>query len=147
MYPGPAKHHGFLPTTFAQELLSAVKNKKSIHLVPKDPNFPALDSVIYDPRSGLTHTQVTTRVDHPVAVSGLKWIQGHLKRNTPLADLRPSIKHKHKHWPLIFIVPDTISGSFKKQPFEGDTDKEEWANKVDQYVVGIKEESLWAKTR
>ena len=108
VYPGPAKLREFLLTTFAQELLSAVENKKRLHLVSNDPNFSALDSVIYDPKSGLTHTQVTTRtVDHPVAVSALKRIQGHLKRN-----FRPSIQHKH--WPLIFMVPDTISGSFRR---------------------------------
>jgi hypothetical protein len=41
-------------------------------------------------------------------------------------------------------VPESILDSFRKQPFEGDTVTQEWAKKVDQYVVGIKEENLWA---
>ena len=147
VYPGPAKRHTFQPLTFAEELQSAVENKKPLHLVPKDPNFPALDSAIYDPgpEGGIINVQVTTRMCFPIAVIGLERMQGYMKRNTSLADLRPSIRRRH--WPFIFVVPDTNSDKFTKQPFEGDTAEHEWAKKVDQYVLGIKEESLWARTR
>jgi len=145
VYPGPTERHTFLPTTFAKELQSAVENKKPLHLVPKDPNFPALDSTVYDPKCGLFLNQITANLHHPVAVVGLQRVQSWLKLNTLLANLRPAIHHRH--WPLTFIVPESISDSFTKQPFEGDTIKQEWAKKVDQYVLGIKEESLWATTR
>jgi len=137
----------FQPTTFAKELQSAVSNKQSLHLVPKDPNFPALDSIVYDPKpeSGLSLNQITANLHHPVAVVGLQHVQRWLKQNTLLAHLQPSIQCRH--WPFTFIVPETISDSFTKQLFEGDTITQEWANKVDQYVLGIEEESLWARTR
>jgi hypothetical protein len=138
------KRHTFQPTTFAKELQSAIGNNKSLHLVPKDPNFRALDSTVYDPKpeGGLTLNQVTASLDHPVAVVGLQRLQRLLKQNTPLAVLRPSVRRRH--WPFIFIVPESILDSFRKQPFEGDTVTQEWAKKVDQYVLGIKEENLWA---
>ena len=80
VYSGPAKHHMFQPT-FTKELHSAVENNKSLYLVPKDPNFPAFDSVVYDPRPGhgITDIQITTRMDHLVAVIDLKQVQGWLK--------------------------------------------------------------------
>ena len=145
VYPGPTEHHMFQPTTFAKELQSAVSNKKSLHLVPKDPNFPALDSTVYDPKGGLSFNQITVNLHHPVAVVGLQRVQSWLKQNTPLANLRPSIRGRH--WPFIFIVPQTISDSFTKQLFERDTVTQEWAKKVDQYVLGIKEKSLWGRSR
>jgi len=79
--------------------------------VPKDPNFPALDSAVYDPKAegSIIDIQVTTSMDHPIAVIGLKRMQGWMKRNTPLANLRPSILHKHL--PFIFIVPETQGGT------------------------------------
>ena len=98
VYPGLAKRVTFQPVTFAQSLQAAVAGGNPLHLVPKDPNFPALDSTVYRPGKGLSHMQVTVHTKHPVAVSGLKRVQGSLKRNTPLADLRPS---KTKPWELI----------------------------------------------
>ena len=155
VYPGHTKCHMFQPTTFAKGVVpagrnwlqSAVSNKQSLHLVPKDPNFPALDSIVYDPKpeSGLSLNQITANLHHPVAVVGLQHVQRWLKQNTLLAHLQPSIQCRH--WPFTFIVPETISDSFTKQLFEGDTITQEWANKVDQYVLGIEEESLWARTR
>jgi hypothetical protein len=47
-------------------------------------------------------------------------------KNTLLADeLRPLILRRN--WSFIFMVPDTISDGFTKQPFEGDTVDQEWA--------------------
>ena len=65
MYLGPAKRHTFQALTFAEELQSAVENKKPLHLVPKDPNFPALDSAIYDPgpEGGIHNRREKKRVD------------------------------------------------------------------------------------
>ena len=65
----------FQPTTFPKELLSAVENHESVHLVSKNPNFPALDSVVHDPRHDITDIQNTTRKDLPVPVIGLKQVQ------------------------------------------------------------------------
>jgi hypothetical protein len=133
VYPGPAKRVVFQTSTLTQSLLSEVQ---PIHLVPKDPNYAALDSLVYGP-DGLTFNQTAVCTKHPVAVVGLK-------RNTPLASLRPS---KDNHWPLTFIVPDSIADSFTKQPLEGDTAKGEWASKVDQYVLGLREATVWGRTR
>jgi hypothetical protein len=83
-------------------------------------------------------------MDHPVAVVGLKQIQGCLKRNTLLDRLQPSKDH---HWSLTFIVPDSIADSFTKQPFKGDTARQEWASRVDQYVLGIREETVLGRTQ
>jgi hypothetical protein len=140
VYPGPAKRVVFQTSTLTQSLLSEVQ---PIHLVPKDPNYAALDSLVYG-TDGLTFNQATVSTEHPVAVVGPKRVQGCLKRNTPLASLRLS---KDNHWPLTFIVPDSIADSFTKQPFEGDTAKGEWASKVDQYVLGLREATVWGRTQ
>jgi hypothetical protein len=92
----------------------------------------------------LTGIQVTIRDEHPVAVSGLKRIQGWLKQQSPLAHLRPSISDNH--WRLVFVVPEAAAASFEQQPMEGDTGGNEWARKVDQYVLGIQEDTLWRRT-
>jgi len=51
--------------TFAEELQSAVETKSPLHLVPKDPNFPALNSAIYDlgPEGGIHNRREKKRVD------------------------------------------------------------------------------------
>jgi hypothetical protein len=140
VYPGPAKRVVFQTSTLTQSLRS---EDQPIYLVPKDPNYPALDSLVYGP-DGLTLNQATVCMNHPVAVVGLKRVQGCLKLNTPLARFRPS---KDNHWTLRFIVPDSIADSFTKQPFEGDTAKGEWASKVDQYVLGLREATVWGRTQ
>lgn len=142
-YPGPAKRVTFESRSFTPSLISAVEAKQPQHLVPSDPNFAAVDSILYNPAEGLVCIQVTIKKDHPVAVSGLRRIQAWLKRGTPLGDLRPSISGKH--WPLIFVVPEAMAPDYKLQDFEGDTNKFEWANKVDQYVVGINENVVWGR--
>ena len=60
----------FQPTTFAQELLSAAENHESVHLVSKNTDLPALDSVVYDPRHGITDIQITTKKDHHWSQTG-----------------------------------------------------------------------------
>jgi hypothetical protein len=46
----------------------------------------------------------------------------------------------------MFVVPAAAAASFKQRVFEGDTSGDEWARKVNQYVLGIKEDTLWGRT-
>jgi hypothetical protein len=142
-YPGLAKRATFESRSFTPLLTSAVEAAEARHLVPSDPNFPAVYSILYKPAEGLVCIQVTIKDIHPVAVSGLKRIQAWLKCGTPLGVLRPSILRKH--WPLIFVVPKIMAPRYKLQNFEGDTNTCEWAKKVDQYVVGIDEDVVWGR--
>jgi hypothetical protein len=144
-YPCRVRRTTFQSSTFTSLLSSAVSSRYALHLVPLDPNFPAIDSMMYDPSSSaLTGIQVTIRDEHPVAVSGLKRIQGWLKQRGLLAHLRPSISNNH--WRLVFVVPEAAAASFKQQHMEGDTSGNEWAGKVDQYVLGLQEDTLWRRT-
>ncbi|KAF5376092.1 hypothetical protein D9615_007752 [Tricholomella constricta] len=142
-YPGPAKRSNFRSQTFSSSLEIAVKASTPLHLVPLNPNFHTVDSILYDPGAVLTCIQVTHRNEHPVAVSGLQEIQGWLKHKTLLAELRPSTSGKH--WRLIFTVPSYNADQFKPQPLEGDSSSGQWAGKVDQYVLGIEDATLWGK--
>jgi hypothetical protein len=99
---------------------------------------------VHDPCEVLTGIQVTIRNEHPVAVLGLKHIQGWLKLRSPLTHLWPSIAGNH--WRLIFVVQAAAAPSFKQQVFEEDTGRHEWARKVDQYVLGVEEDTLWGRT-
>jgi len=74
---------------------------------------------------------------------GLQHIQSWLKVGSPLKDLRPS---KKKPWRLLFVVPMGLT--FGKQTYKGKDDAEsaEWAGKVHQCVLGLKEETMY-KTR
>jgi hypothetical protein len=143
-YPGSTLRSTFQSQTFTSSLESAVDARDPLHLVPLDPNFPAVDSILYDPGEVLTGIQVTIRNEHPVAISGLKHVQGWLKLKGPLAHLRPSITGNH--WRLIFVVPAATAVSFRQQVFEQDTGGNEWARKVDQYVLSIEEDALWGRT-
>lgn len=93
----------------------------------------------------LVFSQVTIRAEHPVAVSGLKRIQGWLELNGPLAHLWPSTTGNH--WRLIYVlpVPAAIAATFEVQVFEQDTGRNEWAGMVDQYMLSIKEDALWRR--
>jgi hypothetical protein len=86
-YPGPAKRVTFPSQSFTPSLKSAVEAKQPRHLVPSDPNFPAVDLILYDPAGGLICIQVTIKDKHPVAGLGLRRIEGWLKYRTLLADL------------------------------------------------------------
>jgi hypothetical protein len=144
-YPRRVSRATFHSSTFTSLLSSAVSSRYALHLVPLDPNFPAIHSVLYDPSLlALTGIQVTIRDEHPVAVSGLKRIQGWLKQQSQLALVRPSISDNH--WRLVFVVPEAAAANFEQQPMEGDTRGNEWARKVDQYVLGLQEDTLWRRT-
>ena len=143
-YPGPTENSFSHSSTFPQLLEGAVTQQKSVHLVPQEPDFPAVHSILYTPGYVLTVILVTVETEHPVAVVGLERIISWLKRDCTLANLQPSILGNH--WRLIFVVPEQIAPNFQIQKFEGDTDSNEWFGKIDQYVLGIGEDALWGKT-
>ena len=140
-----ARRATFESSSFTSFLSSAVSSRYALHLVPGDPDSPVIVSVLYDPSLPvLTCIQVTIRDEHPVAVSGLQRIQRWLKQDSPLAHLRPSISANH--WRLIFVVPEAAAAGFEQQSMTGDTSGNEWARKVDQYVLGLREDTLWRRT-
>ena len=83
-YRGPTKRG-----TFFKEITKAVQDRKSLHLVPSARNFPAVDSILYDPNAVLTCIQITMNKDHAMVVSGLQLIQSWLKLGTSLEGLCP----------------------------------------------------------
>jgi hypothetical protein len=133
-YRGPIGRFTFQESTVSDKITEAVQNKGPVHLVPLAPNFPSIDSIVYDPKEVLTCIQATISRKHPIAVSGLQRIQGWLKLGSELAHLRPS---DDRRWRFIFIVPSDMASTFKLQQFAGDSDRGEWAGKVDQYVLGF----------
>ncbi len=116
------------------EITNAVATKEPLHLVPLISNFPAVGSIVYDPKEVLTCIQTTiNKGEHPISVSDLLCIQRWLDHQTSLAGLLPS---KKGPWRFIFIVPSNMVSTFKRQRFKGDTGNNEWAGKVRQYVLG-----------
>jgi len=142
-YPAPTKRVTFQSQSFTEDLQSAVHAKEPRHLVPLDPNFPGIESILYDPGEVLTSIQVTIKKKHAIAVVGLKRIQGWLEQRSPLAGLWPSTAPNR--WRLIFVVPTATAASFEQLFSEGDADGHKWAKKVDQYVLGITD-TVWGKT-
>jgi hypothetical protein len=133
--------------TTADGIVDAVETKESLHLVPSIIDFPAVDSIAYDPNEVLTCIQIVVNGnDHPIAVSGLEHIQRWLKPSTPAAYLRPD---KARPWRFIFVVPSEMAPDFTLQALNGEdkTQMDEWAGKVDQYVLGLKEEMIFHSTR
>ncbi len=144
-YSGPIRHITFDETTVINAITEAVQNKKSLHLIPVARNFAAADSILYDPNDPdavLTCIQVTRNREHPISVSGLQHIQSWLKVGSPLKALRPS---KKKPWRLLFVVPMGLI--FGKQTYKGKDDAEiaEWAGKVHQSVLELKEETIFRR--
>ena len=137
-YPGPTASSFSHSSTFPQLLEDAVTQRKSVHLVPQQPNFPALHSILYTPGDVLTVIHATVETEYPVAVVGLQRIQ------SLLSNFQSSIADNN--WRLIFVVPEQITSTFQIQKLEGDTDLNEWFKKVDQYVLGINEDTLWGTT-
>ena len=133
-YHGPITRFTFLQELdFIDELTKAVRNNRSLHLVPLNRNFPAVDSIVYVPNEPLTCVQTTVRGEHPIVVPGLRRIQSWFKEDTLLAGLRPS---NERPWRLIFIVPsDEVT--FELQQSRGDPTQGEWVGKVRQYVLRL----------
>ena len=135
--PAPIRRYTFVrEADFIREITKAVKEDKSLHLVPSAPNFEAVDSIIYTPNEVLTCIQATVSGEHAISVPGLQRIQNWLGTEPPLAVLRPE---PHRPWRLIFIVPPGDASTYEMQQFNKDTKKGEWANsgKVLQYVLGL----------
>ena len=136
-YPGPIDSRKFREPTVIRYIKDAAKARKPLHLVPQPSNFPAVDSILYHPDRGLTFFQITINSDHPIAVSGLKRIQKWLNDEPPvdLTNLRPN---KTKPWCFIFVVPPDMAPDFELQKLDGDSETDAWAEKVDQFVLGLK---------
>jgi hypothetical protein len=143
------RHVNFHESTIFAEISEAVKSRERLLMIPLIPNFPAVDSIFYDPNDQvLTCIQITRSFDHPIAVSGLQLIQSWLKRGTPLNRLRPSVK---KPWRFVFVVPFGMADTFKSQDLVDKARKTntkgvaDWPKKVQQYVLGLKEESIFIR--
>lgn len=140
-YPGPTTSSFSHSSTFTQSLRDAVTQKISLLLVPQ-PNFAAVDAILYTPGDVLTGIQVTVNTVHTVAVVGLQCIQGWLKQKSILDKLRPSVRGDH--WRLIFVVPEDRAFDFEIQTFEGNG-SDGWLKKVDQWVLGMNEDTIWGR--
>jgi len=118
---------------FQEEFQKRVATKKPVHLVPSAPNFAAVDSIVYHPNDVLTLIQVTrNKSAHPIAVSGLRLIQSWVQEVW-----KASLATKKTPWRFLFIVPLKQVPTFKLQKLEDDTEKGEWAGKMNQYVFGL----------
>jgi hypothetical protein len=60
-----------------------------------------------------------------------------------LAGLRPT---QAKWWHFIFVVPPKMASTYKSQNLDGDTGRGEWAGKVHQYVLGLKEGTIFGRS-
>ena len=141
-YHGPVRRIDFQGSTVFNEITKAVRDREKLHLVHLICNSPVVDSIFYDPNDSnavLTCIQITIDEDHDIAVSGLQRIQSWLKRDTQLEDLHPS---KDRPWRFVFVVPSGIADKFKLQKLVGDTSRDNWAGKVDQYVLGLEEQMI-----
>jgi hypothetical protein len=144
-YPGPTKHVDFELSTASGLFEQAISDELAYHLVPSARNFTAVDSIIYDPNDTvLTCIQITINTCHPIVVSGLRNIQSWLKPSTTSAFLRPL---RTKPWRFLFVVPVSMESNFEPQTFKGDTNRGEWAGKVDQYVLGLREDTIFRISR
>ena len=135
--PAPIRRYTFLrEADFIREITKAIKENKSLHLVPSASNFEAVDSIIYTPNEVLTCIQATVSGEHAISVPGLQRLQNWLGAKPPLAHLCPL---PHRPWRLIFIVPPGDASTYEMQQFNKDTKTGEWAHsgKVLQYVLGL----------
>jgi hypothetical protein len=140
-YPRGIVRFRFEKLTITDDMESAVENKTPMHLVPEASNFPAVDSIVYnpnDPDAVVTCIKITMNKDHTILVKGLRSIQRWLR---PLG-LHPT---KKRPWRLLFIVPLDMASTFKAQNFKGDTAKGEWRSKVNQYVLGLEEQTIFKR--
>ena len=142
-YRGSIQYITFDEFTVCKELDKAVRDLKPRHLVPRARNFATMDSILYDPDDPdavITWIQITTNMDHNVRVNGLQLLQRWFKPNSPLRGLRPT---NAKPWRLLFVVPEPRACTFKSQNLKGDTRNNVWAGKVHQYVLGLKEKTIF----
>ncbi|KIL62834.1 hypothetical protein M378DRAFT_108009 [Amanita muscaria Koide BX008] len=129
------KHLTFGPIhRFSGQLASFVEKNKSCYLKPLSPVFPTFDSFLYrygTPQSGcspLIGLQVTTAAKHAISIKGLEKVQKSLNRqNTHFGPLRPSKSNK---WIILFVVPDTMGASFRRQKIKGAEKVGHWNEKT-----------------
>ena len=68
-YRGPIRRFTFEEPTVIEQITDAVRKKELRHLVPLARNFPAVDSILYDPNDPnavLTCIQITRNENHPI---------------------------------------------------------------------------------
>jgi hypothetical protein len=140
-YRGP-ESITFEESTAFDIITKAVQCRTPLHLVPLARNFAAVDSIVYDPNEGLTCIKITLDSDNPIAVSGLQRIQRWLRLGTSLAALRPN---RAKPWRFVFIVPSDMAPDFTWQRLKDDTRTDAWAGKVEQYVLGLDEQTIFGR--
>jgi hypothetical protein len=133
----------FEESTAFHKISKAVKYRKPLHLIPFARNFAAVDSIVFDPNEeGLTCIQTTMNRKCPISVKGLQRIEACLKLDTSLEGLRSD---GAKAWRVIFIVPSAMAPAFTRQKLKDDTSRGEWAGKVEQYVLGMEEQSIFGE--
>jgi len=120
---------------------NSIVNDEPLHLVSSAPNFDAVDSTICDPKEVLTLIQTTINSTRPIAVKDLHRIQNWLKHRTQRQSLRPA---QARPWRFIFIVPESMASTFTSQRLYEDTPGGIWAKNMNQYVLGLKEENIFA---
>jgi hypothetical protein len=145
VYSGRVRRFMFHESTIRSEITKAVENKEQLLMIPLARNFPAVDAILYDPKdesSLLTCIQITRNKDHDIFVPGLRCIQSWLKRKTVLEPLRPSTKTP---WRFVFVVPFGMMDTFKSQDLVANKTNNvgDWPKKVHQYVLGLKDESIF----
>jgi hypothetical protein len=137
-YRGPMTNYTFLEDSdFISNIVEAVQAQTPLHLVPSAPNFPTVDSILYDPNEGLTCIQITIGEQHPIRVSGFKRLQKWLKADHRLAGLVASPENP---WRFIFVMPpgETRADPFGLQRLVGNAgDQDEWAGMMRQYVLEL----------
>src|SRR5712675_3232223 len=144
-YRGPIRRIDFRESTVLAEITKAVNERKPLHLVPTAPNFPAVDSILYDPddpNAVVTCIQVTMNADHPIVVKDLRTLQRWFNSESTHSDLCPRTT---RPWRFLFVVPSDMASTFELQELKGDTATCLWARKVDQYVLGLKEQTIFRR--
>ena len=144
-YRGPIRRIDLENSTISYELTEAVRRQESLHLVPLVRSFPAVDSILYDPKdqeAAFTCIQIPRNKDHAIDVPSLLRIQSWLKLHTPLEGLRPT--EEDKPWRLLFVVPLSTKAEFKLQKL--DPPSGVWAVKDPRLcVLGLEERSIFGR--
>ena len=144
-YRGSIQQITFQAPPVFKEISKAVHDLEPRHLVPSERNFPAMDSILYDPDDPdavITCIQITMNKDHAIAVTGLQRLQRWFKPGSSLEGLRPT---NAKPWRFLFVVPSDMARTFKSQKLKDDTPSNVWAGKVHQYVLGLEERTVFKR--
>ena len=116
-------------------LHKCIAAKKAGYFRPKSKTFASFDSIVYEPGKPLTNIQVTQNREHPINPCGPTLLQALLRPSeTGLKPLCPLVS---KPWILLFVVPEPMQTTYKKQNFKPDAAV--WRGKMKQYVLGLNE--------